>query len=78
MPVVGLVMVCSKDPEKKALGRILLVVGTFFGSLLVWEALNCSLTGGCFSFFTIRRSQSNADSALIDLEAQTTVFVIFG
>lgn len=28
MPVVGLIMVCSKDPEKKTLGRILLVVGT--------------------------------------------------
>ena len=28
MPVVGLIMVCSKDPEKKTLGWILLVVGT--------------------------------------------------
>ena len=28
MPVVGLMMVCSKDPEKKTLGWILLVVGT--------------------------------------------------
>lgn len=28
MPVTGLVMVCSKDSEKKTLGWILLVVGT--------------------------------------------------
>ena len=28
MPVVGLIMVCSKDPETKTLGWILLVVGT--------------------------------------------------
>ena len=28
MPVVGFVMVCSKDPEKKTLGWILLIVGT--------------------------------------------------
>ena len=28
MPVVGFIMVCSKDPEKKTLGWILLVVGT--------------------------------------------------
>jgi hypothetical protein len=30
MPVTGLVMVCSKDSEKKTLGWILLVVGTIF------------------------------------------------
>lgn len=28
MPVVGFVIVCSKGPEKKSLGLILLVVGT--------------------------------------------------
>ena len=28
MPVVGLIIVCRKDPEKKTLGWILLVVGT--------------------------------------------------
>lgn len=27
MPIVGLVLVCGKDPEKKALGWVLLVVG---------------------------------------------------
>lgn len=27
MPIVGLVLVCGKDPEKKTLGWVLLVVG---------------------------------------------------
>ena len=30
MPVVGLIIVCSKALEKKTLGWILLVVGTIF------------------------------------------------
>lgn len=34
MPVVGLFLVCSKDPEKKTWGWILLIVGIVFLAIL--------------------------------------------
>lgn len=34
MPIVGLVLVCSKDPQKKPLGWVLLIVG-----LILWFAI---------------------------------------
>ena len=37
MPIVGLFMVCGKDPEKKGLGWVLLIVGT-----ILWIWLACS------------------------------------
>ena len=34
MPVIGLVLVCSKDPEKKTWGWILLIIGLVLLSIL--------------------------------------------
>ena len=36
MPIVGLVLVCGKNPDRKPLGWVLLVVGTI---LWIWLAV---------------------------------------
>ena len=48
----------------------------FFGLLLGWEALNCSLTGRCFAFFAIWCSQADADPVFINLKPHATLFIV--
>lgn len=38
MPVIGLVLVCSKDPEKKTWGWILLIIGLVLLAILGIES----------------------------------------